>query len=370
MRQRILIVIIVLSSLGILCGIISLALPNWTPPVKELETKITGKLLNLSEPPAPPVFAPEDLVWKQANLSPWAARDSHSMFVFKNRLWLLGGLSVPYSSGHVSMEQYEVANYFNDIWSSEDGEHWQEETTHAAFPPLRSASIAEFNGSLWLLGGWSPNVRYGVGVWRSIDGVNWEQVVARAPWGEREGQKVLVFDNKLWLFGGVNYDSSKIYNDVWSSIDGITWEQEASINPWKPRWDHDVEVYRDRIYLVGGMGFGGLGFRDTWSTADGKTWRLETETAPWGGEVGGRQGHELVAFKDKLWLVGGLNSSTNAGVGDTWYTENGRDWQKLPNDGGWTGREDHEVVVFRDKIWLFGGMDLNWQWSNDGWFLE
>jgi N-acetylneuraminic acid mutarotase len=118
----------------------------------------------------------------------------------------------------------------------------------------------------------------------------------------REGQTVEVFDGKIWLIGGVNYDERKVMNDVWYSEDGLTWYEATQNAPWSGRWDHATAVFKDRIFLVGGMDLSKQAFNDVWATADGIKWELVTDVPPWQT----RQGHGLAVLRTRCGLLGGL----------------------------------------------------------------
>ena len=51
-----------------------------------------------------------------------------------------------------------------------------------------------------------------------------------------------------------------------------------------------------------------------------------------------------------------------------YYTTDGINWNKTQQDPLWTGREDVGIVIFKDKIWIIGGMDKNFEWTNDVWY--
>jgi len=76
----------------------------------------------------------------------------------------------------------------------------------------------------------------------------------------------------------------------------------------------------------------------------------------------------VVSFHDYIFLVGGLDAIEITGIGDSWYSKNGINWTKTKKDGKWLGREDHGVIVFKDKIFVLGGMDENFNWHNDVWY--
>jgi len=312
-----------------------------------------------------PQYQPQNLSWVPAtSTAEWEQRDSAASFIFQNKIWIMGGLrgDTVTSSGHVV--EYWEAPHFNDIWSTSDGVTWTEERANAAWTPRRSMSVVEFNGELWMFGGWSPISGYSQEIWKSSDGVVWTRATTTAPWSAREGQQVEIFQNKIWTLGGVNYDTRQVFNDVWYSSDGLNWQQAPSA-PWSPRWDDAITVHDGKLFLTAGMNLNKQTFNDVWSF-DGTNWQLITDSPPWQS----RQGHGLVSYKGYLWSVGRLNDSEGGGVNDIWFSKDGHEWQKTNTDPLWLGREDHAVLVYNDRIYVFGGMDSNWHWQNDVWMSQ
>lgn len=305
----------------------------------------------------------DTLRWTRINTPiPWEARDSAEGYVWQGKLFMFGGLN---GNGALLNGQpdYDKAKYFNDIWVTEDGEHWVRAVEHSELPPLRSVSIVPFGNKLYLYAGWGPSIGFNKDIWESSDGVRWSKTGSQIPFPVREGQRIIPSRNKLYVFGGVNYFYPKVFNDVWESEDALHWKQLTPAAPWAGRWDHDAADFNARFWVVGGMTLGSAGFDDIWSSANGSVWERAASSTP----LGTRQGQVIVQYKNMLWLVGGLDAKSNSGVGDTWYSRNGKDWRKVPVDGGWLGREDHQVLVFKDRLWLFTGMDTNWHWTNDVW---
>jgi Kelch motif len=325
------------------------------PPVSvEKEESVTFEL--------PEKSGPKNLSWSQLTPSaPWEARDSAVSFVFKNKMWTMGGLN---GNGDVTEEhkiKYWEAPYFNDIWTSDDGVKWTRMTEQAQWSPRRSMSVVLFKDALWMFGGWGPITGYAKDVWKSTDGVSWKRVISDAPWPVREGQTAEVFQGKIWMIGGVDYDKRETKNDVWYSENGIDWYEATSSAPWSSRWDHATAVFNGKIFLTGGMNLNKQTFGDVWSSSDGINWELLTPSPSWQE----RQGHSLVVLGGTIWSIGRFND--NGGPNDVWYSADGDKWRKTDTDPLWLGREDHSVLVFNDRIFVFGGMDLNWHWQNDVW---
>jgi len=322
---------------------------------------------SVSESPlSPTIFSPSSLGWEEAvSSAPWEARDSQAVVVYKNRIWLMGGLD---ANGHISSNgtvNYGDAAYFSDVWSSEDGKNWQLVTEKAAWGERRSMQVVDFKGKMWLMGGWGPEVGYKNSVWSSQDGVTWQLETSSAAWPAREGGQLLVFQDNIWLIGGVNYDKRKLFTDIWYSADGINWIKATENAGWSPRWDFASAVFNNKLWTMGGMDFEGNIYKDIWSSADGVKWALVKEDPPFAS----RQGGGLIDYENKLWVVSRLNiSEYDGGANDVWYSDDGISWRKTAEDPLWTGREDVCIAVFKNKIWVLGGMDKNWQWKNDVWF--
>lgn len=313
-------------------------------------------------------FDPTLLTWQEVTSTiPWEPRDSQGVVVFKNKIWIFGGLN---GNGFVEKPgfvRYGQAPHFSDIWSSEDGINWNLVTDKAPWGKRRSIQAVVFQDKIWLIPGWGPWAGTKNEVWNSEDGIHWNLVNSNPNFSPREGHQLVVFKDKLWLLGGVNYETRKIKNDVWYSEDGINWFEVTSTIPWSPRWDHSVVVFKDKLWLIGGMDLNDNVFGDIWVSENGKDWSLVTANPPWPK----RQGSEAVVYKERIWLVGRFNEeSQGGGNNDVWFSEDGINWRKTKKDPPWSGREDHAVVVFQDKIWVLGGMTEDWVWKNDIWYSK
>src|SRR3989344_5435856 len=197
---------------------------------------------------------PKDLVWEQvASEAHWGPRDAHAAVVYKDKLWLMGGINGDAAVKHQGLVEYWKAPHKSDVWVSDDGDNWRLVTDKAPGGGRRSIQVVVFQDRLWLMGGWGPEVGYRNDIWSSEDGVNWRLEIEHAGWSAREGHEVLVYGGKLWLIGGVRYDLRVTKNDVWSSEDGVSWTEVTASAPWRTRWDHGAAVFHDKLWLIGGM---------------------------------------------------------------------------------------------------------------------
>lgn len=232
----------------------------------------------------------EEAAWKHSDLS--------MSVVFKDRMWFMGGWYNGRLEGHCAG---------NEVWSSTDGANWEQATPHAAWTPRLAAGIVNFKGKMWILGG-TENYFFGTDddlrndVWSSSDGEHWEQVTANAPWSPRAYHQAVVHDGKIWVFGGGNYvPEHHACNDVWCSEDGEHWEQVTEAAPWGSRlWFFSV-VYRDRIWVLGGWSEPTDNYGDVWYSKDGKNWTELKSDVIWKA----RHEQSAYVFQDKIWVAGG-----------------------------------------------------------------
>ena len=300
------------------------------------------------------------LTWQRiTDAAPWSQRDAHGVAVFRDQLWVLGGLE-----GIDGSEEYWRMPHTSDVWASSDGIDWKLVTDRAPWGERRSLDAVEFQNRLWMLGGWGPGIGYRSDVWATEDGEQWTEVAAKAPWDPREGHAAAVFNGKLWIFGGVRFDRRELKNDVWYTEDGEHWVEVAAHAPWSPRYDHTVSVFQGKLWLIGGLRFGEDILSDVWVSRDGSSWERLTDAPPWPG----RHGHSSLVWDNRLWIIGGWSNAAG-GLSDTWYTADGRTWTEALAGAPWKGREDHAAAVFKDAIWITGGMNADWQWEHDVWRL-
>jgi hypothetical protein len=187
--------------------------------------------------------------WQQvADSAPWGPRVLHHVVAFQDALWVMGGQTLP---------QFSPApeRFYNDVWRSDDGHNWERILDHAPWSPRGMiGGSAVWQGRLWLLGGGTydtpqhPARHFFNDVWSTAEGVHWECVTEEAAWSPRQYHDVAVFDDRLWVMEGWHGGNR---NDVWYSADGSHW-QELPYTPWAPRHAASVYVFQDALWLVAG----------------------------------------------------------------------------------------------------------------------
>lgn len=234
--------------------------------------------------------------------SDWEGRHTAGYAVFRDKMWIVGG---DVNQGH----------YQNDVWNSSDGKNWTFVNPGRPVPwgPRALHYTVVHNDKLWVIGGqtmpaFSPSEEiFYRDVWNTEDGVNWTKVEPQEPYWSPRGMigGSAVFQNRIWILGGGTYDTPqtrqrRFYNDVWSSADGTHWNQHTEAAPWHPRQYHDVAVFDGRLWVLEGWNRGNR--NDVWHSADGVNW---TEVAPTPWPV--RHAASVFVHNGALWMVAGNN---------------------------------------------------------------
>jgi hypothetical protein len=300
--------------------------------------------------------------WTRVAEAPWTPRDSQGEVVHNGRLWILGGW----------FNSFEAPP--RDVWSSADGQRWEQVTATAPWLHSDLPMTLSFRGRMWMMGGWYngrlPGHSASNAVWSSTDGQQWKQATAAAGWSPRLAAAAVEFAGRMWVLGGTeNYyfgDAKSLKNDVWSSADGKVWRQETAAAPWAPRAYHQAVVLGERIYVMGGGNYVPeyQAFHDVWSSADGKAWRLETDAAPWHP----RLWFGAAVYRGAMWVLGGWSKVPEQNWGDVWTSRDGRQWTEVKSAKMWKARHEHSVFVFDDKLWVAGGHAK--PLSNEVWSLQ
>lgn len=154
------------------------------------------------------LYSEDGLNWtmvpKDAAMPFWV---HHQAAVYKDRLWVVGG-----GFSHNEFPYQVLPGITNDIWSSSDGITWELVNSDPALPDMEPGEMLSFNDKLWLFGGYRQNlitsgasqygkIEYFETIWSSDDGINWqaEDIASR-----NFMPKVVAFNGQLIkLTGGI-----------------------------------------------------------------------------------------------------------------------------------------------------------------------
>jgi hypothetical protein len=184
-----------------------------------------------------------------ADKAPWGPRALHYTVVFRGKLWVMGGQTVP---GIAKADEV----FYRDVWNSADGKTWQSIQPMEPYWSARGmiGGNVVFKDRMWVLGGGTydtpttPRRKFFNDVWSSADGIHWQRHLESAPWTPRQYHEVAVFDGRMWVLEGWNQTNR---NDVWHSADGIHWT-ELPNTPWRPRHAASVFVHDNALWIVAG----------------------------------------------------------------------------------------------------------------------
>ena len=236
------------------------------------------------------------------SIEDWEGRHTAGYVVYKSRLWIVGGDA---NQGH----------YHSDVWNSSDGLHWNLVNPGKPVPwtPRALHHTLVFNDKIWVIGGQTmPKIAPAVDVfyrdiWNTSDGVNWVRIRAQEPYWSARGMigGNVVFKGSMWILGGGRYDTPKsparqFYGDVWSSADGVRWTLQVQVPPWTPRQYHDVAVFDNRMWVLEGSDRPGVSLNDVWYSTDGLNW-YELRNSPWMP----RHAASVFVHDRGLWMLGG-----------------------------------------------------------------
>ena len=148
----------------------------------------------------------------------WEGRHTAGYAVFRDRMWIVGG---DVNQGH----------YQNDVWNSQDGRAWEFVNRDRPLPwaPRALHYTVVHDDRIWVMGGQTMpgfakdekgEVFYR-DVWTTQDGINWTEVKPQEPCWSARGMigASAVMHGRIWILGGGTYDtpqtpSRKFHNDV------------------------------------------------------------------------------------------------------------------------------------------------------------
>ncbi len=129
---------------------------------------------------------------------------------------------------------------------------------------------------------------------------------------------------------------------------------------------HQLIVFKDKLWLLGG--WLGKYDHDKASFIQGNSyWTSQVWStsdgenweskgdAPWAG----RHGFGCVVHDDKIWVIGGDQHT------DVWNSKDGVQWNKVLDKVPWGERYFPYIVSFQDKIWVMGGIHIDFSAGNE-----
>lgn len=254
------------------------------------------------------------------------ARNDVEMIEFNGSYWFMGG-KVPKLGDNT---------FFNDVWNSTDGENWVQITDNAPWSKRGNFNLFIFQNKLWLIGG-IDNLQTLNDVWNTTDGITWQKVTDHGPWQTRSSMAVRVHDNKLYLIGGHTTTNWVLYQDIWESQDGVNWTNVGEISDdllgttysSQGIQEHSIVKLEDEYFIIAGQlasSFEPL--TSVLKSSDMIHWELVTRNVPWKAYANLNVSNlRPFIFKGRMMII--VNSRTNGELKSILYSSiNGADWEE------------------------------------------
>jgi len=174
----------------------------------------------------------------------------------------------------------------------------------------------------------------------------------------------IYFDDKLWLIGGSQIDPDNTANDVWCfDPQKSAWEYWGAAD-WIARMGHAVLAYKNKIWVMGGRDEAGNPLNDVytldvasrkWDPLDNAAWEPRCLFNPTVFEVNlGSAGKD-----SQIWLYGGARGPDSALLYDDLYVYSGGKWEPKEMTGIIQGHGARKPIasciqVFDGRLCLFG----------------
>lgn len=243
------------------------------------------------------------------------------------------------------------------------GETWTCITTNASFSPRSGQGCCVFKDRLWIIGGSQGfgDEEFTNDVWSSSDGSRWELATKSAAFSKRYGSAFAVFQDKLWLVGGTGPwsggdDPRRKKSEVWCSQDGVHWTLVTDHAAFPARAYPGLVAFKDKLWVIGGTGCWNekedrsdhFYRNDVWCSSDGLKWTCVT---PQAGFPKCTAPLALI-HKNRIWIMSCFTGSPSSAV---WSSPNGKTWVEVTKQPGFGARNHAAGFVYLDKMWLLGG---------------
>ena len=321
--------------------------------------------------------------WREVTITgnKWSARLNHTSVVFKNKIWVLGGIG--------------LKGLKNDVWSS-DLSTWEHVQSRAAWSPRQEHSSVVYENKMWVLGGAiaatiSASTDLVNDVWYSSDGITWTAATTDAAWSPRQGHSLVYFRDDMYVLGGADasHNASEGFDDMWQSRDGINWSKQQVGKSFTGNSRFAAVAFaRSYIALLGGIAH-------TNSASNGNAfWRFRAPFTDWinvATDIGANpSGFSHFQYTDSVFLDVIGNSCLAARCGGVYYLIGGRSLfgitEKLryirtitvANVARWEDYDtdnlplvaNHTAVALDGKVYVIGGVEQGVGVTNKVWLLE
>lgn len=174
---------------------------------------------------------------------------------------------------------------------------------------------------------------------------------------------IAAFQGRYWLVGGIESgaglgrDNTKIY----SSADGEHWRVESDAPGFAPRWRHQMLAFKGRLWLLGGVvdtGASDFGpSNEIWSSGDGLEWRKEAPETIFPA----LDRFDALVHGDRVWFISD---------DEVWSSGDGVNWVQETADAPFGAVQRHAAVSWKNRIWVVEGNTVRSSADGSNWAIE
>ena len=181
-------------------------------------------------------------------------------------------------------------------------------------------------------------MKYFNDVWRSADGIHWEDMHSE-DYGIRAGHAATAdpATGIIYVQGGMHGiflpDTNNLnqplenWHWLWSTADGKHWTAENKTDDFNSgylfRAEHQMAFYNNSLYVFPGKSnsnmhfhFALKEFESMWKWEKGNLWSIDSN----GSDTDARYSYGFVEYDHKIWILGG-DTNKNGPSNDVWYAE-------------------------------------------------
>ncbi len=164
---------------------------------------------------------------------------------------------------------------------------------------------------------------------------------------------------------GVGGDIFKVLSAPPNSGVSGAFSFSAANLPWGQRYGSQLLAFKGRLWMIGGVIISTITPQaDIWSTQDGITWTPNSGAAPFGI----RYGFQACVLNEKMYVMGGQAGAAFTFSNDVWSTTDGTNWVQETSAAPWLPRSFFSLTAANSGMYVIGGGGAFIAAHDDVWF--
>ena len=175
----------------------------------------------------------------------------------------------------------------------------------------------------------------------------------------RDKAGTIFFNNRIFMYGGCYLDDNQYqYNDCWESLNGADWTVLTKNAEFGYRRAFAAVAFKGKMYLIGGEDSNTVFHDDVWSSKTGITWIQETAAAGW-QSINWRLNDSGAAtiYNNEIWIVGSQYQMYVGASMGVWHSADGITWTNATNSPAFGIRDGQALFTYNGLMYVVGGVD-------------